>query len=191
MYVHVGDVRIQCKNTQLNNRKETATILVYIAIVVLLLSDLGFLLVHIHLGKNWTGTVNLLEGHTLTTTGPYRLARHPMYVQQLSLCKDFSFIWPELPRFFLFDKCRYTVFFTYNVGVFLITRNWLLFLTLVINWGYAASRIRMEERTMLRAFGMEYVEFMKTRGAFIPFTFLDCGVPISEAVAYIRINDDV
>jgi protein-S-isoprenylcysteine O-methyltransferase Ste14 len=32
-----------------------------------------------HLGGNWSGTVTLKQGHTLTHTGPYRFVRHPIY----------------------------------------------------------------------------------------------------------------
>jgi protein-S-isoprenylcysteine O-methyltransferase Ste14 len=32
-----------------------------------------------HLGGNWSGTVTLKQDHTLTRTGPYRFARHPIY----------------------------------------------------------------------------------------------------------------
>ena len=32
-----------------------------------------------HLGRNWSGTVTVKEGHTLITSGPYRWVRHPIY----------------------------------------------------------------------------------------------------------------
>jgi len=32
-----------------------------------------------HLGGNWSGTVTVKENHALITSGPYRLARHPIY----------------------------------------------------------------------------------------------------------------
>lgn len=31
------------------------------------------------LGRNWSGTVTLKQGHELIRTGPYRLVRHPIY----------------------------------------------------------------------------------------------------------------
>jgi protein-S-isoprenylcysteine O-methyltransferase Ste14 len=32
-----------------------------------------------HLGRNWSSTVTLKEGHTLVQSGPYRTIRHPIY----------------------------------------------------------------------------------------------------------------
>jgi protein-S-isoprenylcysteine O-methyltransferase Ste14 len=32
-----------------------------------------------HLGRNWSGTVTVKEGHTLIRSGPYRIVRHPIY----------------------------------------------------------------------------------------------------------------
>jgi protein-S-isoprenylcysteine O-methyltransferase Ste14 len=32
-----------------------------------------------HLGRNWSGTVTVKEGHTLIRSGPYRFVRHPIY----------------------------------------------------------------------------------------------------------------
>jgi protein-S-isoprenylcysteine O-methyltransferase Ste14 len=32
-----------------------------------------------HLGRNWSGTVTVKEGHTLIQSGPYRWVRHPIY----------------------------------------------------------------------------------------------------------------
>ena len=33
----------------------------------------------LHLGRNWSGTVTLKEGHELIRSGPYAYVRHPMY----------------------------------------------------------------------------------------------------------------
>ena len=37
------------------------------------------------LGRNWSGTVTLKEGHELIVRGPYRLVRHPIYTGLLAL----------------------------------------------------------------------------------------------------------
>jgi protein-S-isoprenylcysteine O-methyltransferase Ste14 len=38
----------------------------------------------IHLGGNWSGAVTVKQGHTLTTSGPYRYVRHPIYTGMLT-----------------------------------------------------------------------------------------------------------
>ena len=41
---------------------------------------LGFAVwARVHLAGNWSGTVTLKQDHSLTRSGPYRLARHPIY----------------------------------------------------------------------------------------------------------------
>ena len=32
-----------------------------------------------HLGRDWSGTITLKEGHTLVRSGPYKWIRHPIY----------------------------------------------------------------------------------------------------------------
>ena len=33
----------------------------------------------VHLGRNWSGTVTIKQGHELIRSGPYRFVRHPIY----------------------------------------------------------------------------------------------------------------
>lgn len=37
-----------------------------------------------HMGRYWSGTITLKQGHRLITTGPYAMARHPIYTGFLS-----------------------------------------------------------------------------------------------------------
>jgi protein-S-isoprenylcysteine O-methyltransferase Ste14 len=47
---------------------------------VLLVAGIAIALwARVHLGGNWSGTVTLKQGHTLTRDGPYRFVRHPIY----------------------------------------------------------------------------------------------------------------
>jgi protein-S-isoprenylcysteine O-methyltransferase Ste14 len=38
----------------------------------------------VHLGRNWSGTVSVKEGHELIRTGPYAYVRHPIYTGLLA-----------------------------------------------------------------------------------------------------------
>ena len=127
---------------------------IYTGSFICIISAILLSWVHCHLGKNWTPTVNLLEDHKLITSGPYRLARHPMY----------------------------TVFFIYCFGYLFASNNWLFFILVTLTITYAASRISLEERTMLAEFGKQYFKYKETTGAFFPRTCSwDCGVSMKEA----------
>jgi len=48
--------------------------------VALVIAGLGFAIwARLYLGRNWSGTVALKQNHELVQTGPYALARHPIY----------------------------------------------------------------------------------------------------------------
>jgi protein-S-isoprenylcysteine O-methyltransferase Ste14 len=48
--------------------------------LVMLAAGLAFTVwARVHIGRNWSGTVTLKEGHELVRSGPYALVRHPIY----------------------------------------------------------------------------------------------------------------
>lgn len=50
-----------------------------------LVAGLGFAVwARVHLGRNWSGTVTVKEGHELIRTGPYAYVRHPIYTGLLT-----------------------------------------------------------------------------------------------------------
>jgi protein-S-isoprenylcysteine O-methyltransferase Ste14 len=52
----------------------------YLLAVLLIALGLGFTVwARIHLGRNWSGSVTLKEGHELIRSGPYAYVRHPIY----------------------------------------------------------------------------------------------------------------
>ncbi len=53
---------------------------------ILCIAGLGFCIwARLTLGRNWSGTVTLKEGHELIERGPYRLVRHPIYTGLLAM----------------------------------------------------------------------------------------------------------
>jgi len=50
-----------------------------LALAFSILALIGLAWVHTALGRYFSDRLNLREGHTLVTTGPYRYVRHPMY----------------------------------------------------------------------------------------------------------------
>ena len=54
--------------------------------VVLCVAGLAFCIwARATLGRNWSGTITLKEGHELIERGPYRLVRHPIYTGLITM----------------------------------------------------------------------------------------------------------
>jgi len=93
------------------------------------------------LGKNFSTTLHLRQGHSLVTTGPYRWARHPMY----------------------------TALFLLGVGFLLLTANWAVGVPLIVALPIlVAVRVGNEEALMIEQFGDEYRAYMQQTGRFLP-----------------------
>ena len=103
--------------------------------ILLVACCVGFVLVHIDLGNNWSPTiVNESEpNQILITTGIYSFARHPMYA---------IFLWAM-------------------IGTFLSTLNWVITWCVSGSVVVMLSRIRKEERMLLQNFGQDYVQYQK------------------------------
>ena len=95
----------------------------------------------VYLGRNWSGTVTLKQGHELVTTGPYGMVRHPIYTGLL-----LAFVGSALAHGDL-------------AGV--------LAVTLVA--GSFWRKLRMEERWMREVFGEQYVAYSSRVAALVPF----------------------
>lgn len=96
---------------------------------------------HAALGRYWTETLELREGHQLVTNGVYKYVRHPMYA----------------------------AFLLWGVAQPLLLHNWiagwahlLSFMTLYF------IRVPREEQMMLDYFGEEYHAYMNRTGRVIP-----------------------
>lgn len=96
---------------------------------------------HKDLGRNWSITLQVREGHQLITQGVYRRIRHPMYTSLL----------------------------LYSIGQALALPNWIAgpsylapFVLLL------ALRYRAEERMMLDRFGGEYAAYAARTKRLVP-----------------------
>jgi protein-S-isoprenylcysteine O-methyltransferase Ste14 len=96
---------------------------------------------HIELGKNWSISLELREGHQLVTSGLYRHVRHPMY----------------------------TSIFLYALGQALVVPNWIVGpANLVAFFVLFAVRVRSEEQMMADKFGDQYRNYLAKTKRLIP-----------------------
>ena len=92
------------------------------------------------LGKHWSTDLQLRKQHTLVTSGPYRLVRHPMY----------------------------TAIFTLLIAFSLVSANWLIVLPCIVGFVVIYARINKEETMMIEQFGDKYRDYMKHTGRLLP-----------------------
>lgn len=96
---------------------------------------------HLALGANWSGIVELAQGHRLVLEGPYRYVRHPMY----------------------------SAFFVMGFGLMLLSANWLLGLIhLGAVTGMYRARVDDEEALMSEHFGEAYSAYLARTGRLLP-----------------------
>ena len=97
------------------------------------------------LGKQWNLRAALVEGHTLVTSGPYRIVRHPIYLATIGmlLATGLSFSrWPALVAGLAFAIAG------------------------------TALRVRDEESLLRAAFGGEFEEYRRRVPAILPWVRL-------------------
>ena len=95
----------------------------------------------IHIGRNWSGTVTLKEGHELITSGPYSVVRHPIYT---GLLLGFA-------------------------GTAIARGDWQGVLAFVIASVTLWLKLQIEERGMRRQFGNAYETYSQRVSMLLPF----------------------
>ena len=96
-----------------------------------------------HLGRYWSGTITLKEGHKLIRTGPYRFARHPLYTGFLTAVLGSAVTAARVDGFIGFA---------------------LVLISIVI-------KMRREEALTTREFGDEYRRFKEQVPALLPLIY--------------------
>ncbi len=96
-----------------------------------------------HLGRNWSRSVTIKQDHELITTGPYAVARHPIYTGILA-----GFVGTVIAL----GQVRGVIAF---VLVFLVI------------W----AKLRMEERWMRSQFGETYAAYAGRTAALVPYLY--------------------
>jgi protein-S-isoprenylcysteine O-methyltransferase Ste14 len=110
--------------------------------VALLAAGLGFAVwARVHLGANWSSSVEIKRDHALIESGPYRLARHPIYTGLIA-----AFLGTALARGEWHDLLAVP---------FAVAGFWL--------------KAQREEQWMLEAFGPRYAAYQERVAALIPF----------------------
>lgn len=99
---------------------------------------------HLHLGRNFSVTLEIRETHTLVTDGIYRHVRHPMY----------------------------SSFWLWAFGQALLFSNWIAGGAglLAVAFLYF-RRVRREEKMMLDIFGDEYAAYSNRTARLIPWVY--------------------
>lgn len=94
-----------------------------------------------HLGRNWSRSVTIKEGHELIRTGPYAVVRHPIYTGILA------------------------GFVGTGIAVAQVRGVIVLVLVSVALW----LKLRMEEEWMRAQFGQTYAAYAQETKALVPF----------------------
>ena len=124
--------------------------LTYAVGVALLVLGLAFTVwARLHLGRNWSGTVTLKEGHELIRSGPYAYVRHPIYTGLLVALLGSAVACGEL---------RAMIGLSVVAGAFIL-------------------KLRLEERLMREIFPGQYQRYCAQVPALVPFTKLPRSVP--------------
>src|SRR5580700_10054510 len=94
-----------------------------------------------HLGRNWSRSVTIKQGHELIITGPYAVVRHPIYTGILAGFLGMAIAISQVRGFVAFV---------------------LIFLVLWI-------KLRMEEQWMRSQFGETYATYARQTAALVPY----------------------
>lgn len=96
------------------------------------------------LGKQWNIKAQIIEGHELITTGPYKIVRHPIYSALFGLL---------------------------IVTGYSMTLLWAFIIAIVFYFIGTIFRTRVEEQLLIQHFGDQYEKYKKKVPAIIPYIY--------------------
>jgi protein-S-isoprenylcysteine O-methyltransferase Ste14 len=96
-----------------------------------------------HLGRNWSGRIDIKADHELVRTGPYRKLRHPIYTAVIGMCVGAALVDGQVHAL---------------VGVAMVV-------------GAYWRKVRMEETNLRQAFGDRYREYRRATWGAVPGWF--------------------
>lgn len=96
------------------------------------------------LGKQWDYRAQIIEGHELIVSGPYKIVRHPIYSGLFGLL---------------------------IVSGFSMTKLWAYLLAITLYIIGTILRTKVEEQLLIQHFGDDYLKYKKRVPAIIPFLF--------------------
>ncbi len=112
--------------------------------VAIVASLVLFRVTHKQLGRMWSITLEMREGHKLVTDGLYAHVRHPMY----------------------------SSFALFAVAQLLLIQNWIAGPAGLVGFGILFfMRVPHEERVMIETFGDEYRDYMRRTARIIPWIY--------------------
>lgn len=113
----------------------------WLGVIILAAALLVFWRAHVHLGLNWSPSLEIREKHELITRGIYGVIRHPMYASQ--------WLWV--------------------IAQPLLLQNWIAgWLNLLVFIPFYLLRVTAEEQLMIDRFGDGYRAYMDKVGAVLP-----------------------
>ena len=115
-------------------------IVLWILTVIAFMAIAFLIWVHIYLGKEWSASLKIREGHQLIISGPYSKIRHPMY----------------------------TALFTIYLSFALVSGNLLIIVPTILAIISLAVRVKKEEDVLITEFGDQYRNYMLHTGRFFP-----------------------
>jgi protein-S-isoprenylcysteine O-methyltransferase Ste14 len=114
----------------------------WLGVVLAVMALIMFHLTHKALGRNWSVSLQMREGHKLITDGVYARIRHPMY----------------------------TAFWLMALAQACLLPNWVAGLSGLIGFGTLyLLRVGPEEEMMVESFGEEYRAYMGRTGRLTPW----------------------